>query len=60
MKKMGGGLGGVCIFFTGLGHFEFIPQVYVHLTPIRAPTELNRSSGVGGIWVNSWMTSAHQ
>ena len=22
MKKMGGGLGGVCIFFTGLGHFE--------------------------------------
>lgn len=34
--------------------------VCVHLTPIRAPTELNRSSGVGGIWVNSWMTSAHQ
>ena len=39
MKKMGGGLGGVCIFFTGLGHLEFIPQVYAHLNPIRAYTD---------------------
>lgn len=39
MKEMGGGLGGVCTFFTGLGHFEFIPQVYVHLNPIPAHTD---------------------